>query len=106
MPAPPQLDRRALIVNFIPDEVVLAELQAIFEQWGPLVSCNLALDKDTQKTRGFGFVTFERVEDAERAMQGLNGFPMYGKTLKVTVSDPARSREPHDWGWRHGHHGK
>lgn len=76
-----------LIVNYIPTPVTDAELHAIFSQYGELVSARVIVDRTTGHPKGYGFVKFKNVADANRAMMNMTGFTILGKRLKVT---PAR----------------
>lgn len=76
-----------LIVNYIPTPVTDAELHGIFSQYGELVSARVIVDRATGHPKGYGFVKFKNVADANRAMFNMNGFTIHGKRLKVT---PAR----------------
>jgi splicing factor 1 len=76
-----------LIVNYIPTPVTDAELHAMFSQYGELVSARVIVDRATGHPKGYGFVKYKNVADANRAMMSMTGFIMHGKRLKVT---PAR----------------
>jgi RNA recognition motif-containing protein len=83
-PAP---DPCNLIVNYIPTPVTDAELYAMFSQYGELVSARVIVDRVTGHPKGYGFVKYRSVEDANSAMLHMNGFAIHGKRFKVT---PAR----------------
>jgi len=55
-----------------------------------VVEANLMMDRTTNKPRGFGFVTMSNEQEAQKAIQALNGVQMDGRTLTVNV---ARARE-------------
>lgn len=67
-----------------------AELRRAFEPIGALRSVSIITDRMTGRPRGFGFVEFERTDDAERAISSLDGQQVDGRTISVTV---ARERE-------------
>jgi cold-inducible RNA-binding protein len=67
-----------------------AELRRAFEPIGALRSVAIITDRMTGRPRGFGFVEFERSDDAERAISSLDGQQVDGRTISVTV---ARERE-------------
>ncbi len=67
-----------------------AELRRAFEPIGTLRSVAIITDRMTGRPRGFGFVEFERSDDAERAISTLDGQQVDGRTISVTV---ARERE-------------
>ncbi|XP_064134947.1 RNA-binding motif protein, X chromosome-like [Loxodonta africana] len=58
-------------------------LEAVFEKYGPIVEVLLMKDRDTNKSRGFAFITFENPADAKVATKDMNGKSLDGKTIKV-----------------------
>lgn len=67
-------------------------LRRLFEQDGRSVSdCKIITDRDTGRSRGFGFVEMENDADAQNAIKALDGFELDGRPLKV---NEAREREP------------
>ena len=58
-------------------------LHALFAQFGEVVSAVILSDRDTGRSRGFGFVEMESDDAAEAAIQALNGTEFDGRTLKV-----------------------
>ena len=58
-------------------------LESIFKQYGDVKDTKIIYDKITWESRGFGFVEFEKKEDALKAMEGLNGKELIGKKLSV-----------------------
>ena len=58
-------------------------LHALFAQFGDVVSAVILSDRDTGRSRGFGFVEMESDDAAEAAIQALNGTEFDGRTLKV-----------------------
>lgn len=67
-----------------------AGLASAFSSFGDIEEAKVITDRDTGRSRGFGFVTFTNEEDAEKALS-LDGSELDGRTLKVNV---AREREP------------
>jgi RNA recognition motif-containing protein len=51
-------------------------------------AANIAVDKDTKLSRGFGFVEYETVEAAEKAIEMFNGYEFEGRTITVRFSEP------------------
>jgi len=62
-------------------------LRAAFAGFGTVVEATLISDRNTGRSRGFGFVSFERDEDGEKAVAEMNGAQLDGRTLKVTRAD-------------------
>ncbi len=58
-------------------------LESIFKQYGDVKDTKIIYDKITWESRGFGFVEFEKKEDAVKAIEGLNGKELIGKKLSV-----------------------
>lgn len=68
------------------------ELQALFADHGEVVSCNVISDRDTGRSRGFGFVEMANEEDARNAENALNGYDLDGRQLKVNEAKPRENR--------------
>ncbi len=64
------------------------DLREAFAQFGEVVSANVVTDRDTGRSRGFGFVEMGTEEEARSAEQSLNGKELDGRTLKVNESRP------------------
>ena len=58
-------------------------LRGIFEPFGSIQSISLMMDYETGRSKGYGFVTYEKVEDAKKAMEQMNGFELAGRPMKV-----------------------
>ena len=65
------------------------EIRNLFSQVGNVLSCKLIKDKITQQSLGYAFVNYTKAEDAEKAIQQLNGLPLYNKTIKVSYARPS-----------------
>ena len=68
-----------------------AALRAAFEAYGEVASARVITDRDTGRSRGVGFVSFDASEDADKAIEGLNGTPLDGRTI---VHVPRKRMEP------------
>ena len=64
----------------------------MFEQHGPTVSVRVITDRETGRSRGFGFVEFESDENAEAALQALDGKDMGGRALRVNEAQDKERR--------------
>ncbi len=64
------------------------QLRNIFEQFGTVDRAAILTDRDTGKSRGFGFVEMPNAEEAERAINGLNGADFMGRALNVNEARP------------------
>ena|ERR1043165_4547168 len=63
-------------------------LQDAFAAHGTVLEANLMTDRATGRARGFGFVTMSTEEEAQKAMNALNGTSMDGRNLTVNVARP------------------
>ena len=79
-----------IYVGNIPHSIEEEALRELFEKFGPIVSVKKITDKFTGAPRGFGFVQMENKEDAEKAIEELNGYELEGRKLVV---NQARERE-------------
>jgi len=70
------------------------DLEDIFGKFGQIEKVQIMRDPHTRDSRGFGFVTFERNEDAEAAMAQLNATTLDGRVLTVEKARRARARTP------------
>jgi RNA recognition motif-containing protein len=64
------------------------ELKELFEEYGEVSSAKIIIDKETQRSRGFGFVEMPDDATARQAMAKLNGFNFQGKDLTVNEARP------------------
>ncbi|XP_071522070.1 ELAV-like protein 1 isoform X12 [Panulirus ornatus] len=93
-----------LIVNYLPQNMTQEEIRSLFSSIGELESCKLIRDKvtgelgedlgsgdhrQTCQSLGYGFVNYVRQDDAERAINQLNGLRLQNKTIKVSYARPS-----------------
>jgi RNA recognition motif-containing protein len=79
-------------------------LHAFFAQAGDVASAAVVMDRDTGRSRGFGFVEMTTVEDARRAVADLNGRELDGRSLKVELAKPKTGGD-RDSGYARGGNG-
>jgi len=77
-------------------------LQALFAQYGKVVSVHIATDRDTNQSRGFAFVEMESQEDAQKAINELDGKPFEDRTIVVNVARPKEDRPQGQGNFRGG----
>jgi RNA recognition motif-containing protein len=65
-------------------------LQAAFAQFGTVVETKVVLDRETGRSRGFGFVTMGSADEAQKAMQSMNGADLDGRPLRVNEAEERR----------------
>ena len=61
-------------------------LRAAFEAFGPVTDAKVIMDRETGRSRGFGFVTFESEGDAETAKSSMDGAQLDGRSIRVDVA--------------------
>ena len=71
------------------------DLEALFAEFGQVRSAEVIMDRDTGRSKGFGFVEMERDADAQSAISALNDQEHEGRPLKVNEAKP---REPRSGG--------
>ena len=69
-------------------EVTEEELREAFEEFGEVSSVNIIKDKFSGRSRGFGFVEMPANEEAQAAIDGLNGKDMKGRSLNINEARP------------------
>jgi len=77
------------------------DLQDAFAAFGSVSETNIMMDRMTNRSRGFAFVTMATAEEAQKAIDGLNGKDMGGRALTVNVARP-REERPAGGGGRGG----
>ncbi|MFN4149716.1 MAG: RNA recognition motif domain-containing protein [Candidatus Sericytochromatia bacterium] len=76
-----------IYVGFLPDGLTDAQLRAKFEEFGKVFSAKIVKDRDTGLSRGFGFVEMNDKNEAQAAIEGLQGWTnTQGKSVKVNVA--------------------
>lgn len=64
------------------------ELQELFQSYGEVTSARVIMDRDTGRSKGFGFVEMSSAEEMQAAIDGLNGQEFSGRTLRVNEARP------------------
>lgn len=72
-------------------------LQAHFAQCGTVASAKVITDRDTGRSKGFGFVEFEDDKEADAAVEKLNGSELDGRTIAVNEARPREERPRGDY---------
>jgi RNA recognition motif-containing protein len=83
-----------LYVGNLPYSTTNEELLQAFSQAGQVVEAVVMMDKMTGRSRGFGFVTMASQEDANRAVEMLNGKDFGGRAIVVNEARPMTERPP------------
>ena len=69
-----------------------ADLKELFEEYGTISSAKIITDRETGRSKGFGFVEMEDEAEAQRAIEELNDAEYDGRTLAVSVARPRTER--------------
>ena len=80
-----------IFVAGLPYDLDDAELEEIFEKFGKVNSAKVAMDKETGKSRGFGFVEMPVEAEAKEAIEGLNNISLGKKPLVVKAAEDRQS---------------
>ncbi|HET7302377.1 MAG TPA: RNA-binding protein [Candidatus Saccharimonadales bacterium] len=67
-------------------------LQALFSQYGKVTSAQIIMDRDTNRSKGFGFVEMEDQAEAQAAINALDGKEFEGRIIVVNVAKPREDR--------------
>lgn len=81
-----------LFVGSLPWSVTDDQLKEFFSAAGTVVSANVVVDRDTNRSRGFGFVEMSTDEEAQEAVKKLNNAELDGRTIIVSEARPKPDR--------------
>ena len=93
---------KKIYVGNLPWATTSSDLEAMFRQYGEVTSAEVIMDRETNRSRGFGFVQMPADDAAEQAMNAMNGQDMNGRPLVV---NEARERAPRAGGGGGGYGG-
>lgn len=86
------MDNKKLFVAGLPWAVKDDDLRDLFGQYGRVLSAKVITDRDTGRSKGFGFVEFENAQDAQNAIDGLNNSKLESRTLVVNIARPQQPK--------------
>ena len=89
-----------LFIAGLPYDVNDQELKELFEEFGTVNSAKVILDRETGKSRGFGFVEMPDTAAAEKAMKEISDSELSGKRLTVKVAEERRNKNDSGGGYR------
>lgn len=81
-----------LYVGNLSFDVVTADLEEMFKGYGTVTSAQIIMDRDTGRSKGFGFVEMGDASEATAAITGLNGRNFRGRDLTVNEAKPREDR--------------
>lgn len=84
-----------LFVKNLPKDTTPKDLYNIFLKFGNIISIKLK-EKDNNECLGYGYVNFEKVEDAQKAIESLNNSQYKGKTILVSIFYSKNNRNDED----------
>lgn len=85
-----------LFVGGLPYATTDDELQDAFAAHGKVVSAKVITDRDTGRSKGFGFVEFETEDEAQAAMKAMHDSELGGRRILVNEARPQEKRPPRD----------
>jgi cold-inducible RNA-binding protein len=91
------MNQNRLFVGNLSYQTMESDLQNYFAQAGVVTSINVMFDKVTGKSRGFAFVEFSSVEEANKAVEQFHNKDFQGRALTVNIARPREERAPR-WG--------
>jgi len=94
-----------LYVGNLPHSTSETDLRNAFGVYGPVDSVNIITDRDTGRARGFAFVEMGDAAGAEKAIAGLNGSDLGGRTIQVNEARPKADKPRGNGGQRFGRSG-
>lgn len=77
-----------LFVGNLPHDTTSDELRNLFAEVGAVDSCSVIMDRETGRSKGFGFVEMNTIEAADAAKEKLNGQDVHGRALTVKDAKP------------------
>jgi cold-inducible RNA-binding protein len=91
-----------LYVGNLPYSFRDEDMQQAFSQFGSISSAKVMMERDTGRSKGFGFVEMGNDAEAQAAIKGMNGQSMGGRNLVVNEARPMEARPPRTGGGGYG----
>ena len=91
-----------LYVGNLPYSVRDGDLEQAFGQFGSVTSAKVMMERDTGRSKGFGFVEMSSDAEAQAAINGMNGQPLGGRSVVVNEARPMEARPPRSGGYGGG----
>ena len=91
-----------LYVGNLPYSVRDADLEQAFAEFGSVTSAKVMMERDTGRSKGFGFVEMGSDDEAQAAINGMNGQSLGGRNVVVNEARPMESRHPRTGGFGGG----
>ncbi len=91
-----------LYVGNLPYSYRDSDMEQAFSQYGTVASAKVMMERDTGRSKGFGFVEMSSEAEAKAAIEGMNGQQVGGRGLVVNEARPMESRPPRSGGFGGG----
>jgi len=88
-----------LFIGSLPWAVTSDQLREMFSQYGEITDAVVISDRETGRSKGFGFVTFANADDAKKALE-MDGKEIEGRTIVVNIARPREDRGGGGGGFR------
>ncbi len=76
-----------LLIRNLDRSTTQSELMVLFQEYGVVQSCNLVIDRETGKSKGFGFVEMPKIGDAKAAIKNLNNKTIGSTKIRVKKTE-------------------
>ena len=83
---------KKIYVGNLPFSATESDLRSLFQTHGEIVSADVITDRETGRSRGFGFVEMEEASSASNAIRALDGADMGGRSLRVNEAQDKGNR--------------
>jgi len=81
-----------IYVGNLPYGLSEEELQSVFEEYGAIEKTTIIMDRESGQSKGFGFIEMSNDDEAEKAIEALNGAELKGRSMKVNKARPRPER--------------
>ena len=81
-----------IFVGSLPFKIEEGELKEVFEEFGEVSSVKIITDRETGRSKGFGFIEMPDDEAAQKAISEVNGAELYGRTIVVNQAEEKKER--------------
>lgn len=85
------MDKNKIFVGSLPWSINNDSLKELFSQYGEVTEAVVIMDRETNRSKGFGFVTFASQESAQKALE-MSGKEVDGRTIVVNIAKPREER--------------
>lgn len=93
------MEKNKLFVGSLPWSITSDTLRELFAQYGEITEAMVITDRDSGRSKGFGFVTFASEESAQKALE-MDGKEIEGRKIVVNVAKPRENRSGGGGGFR------